>query len=125
MGATGCVPVAPAQRRRVVVIQLAEAKVTPSAVRWTAVDAHNGVEGDGPAGVVEAVEQSSRCPPRMNSNASAAPAPNQSHRRPERLEDLRNHPVSEPQTHLPARDVAITAITRGSPSGTRTGAGDF
>jgi hypothetical protein len=108
-----------------VVIQVAEAKVTPSAVRWTAVVARQGVGGDGPAGVVEAVEQSSRCRRGWNSNASAAPAPNQSHRRPERLEDLRNHPVSEPKTHLPARDVAITARTRGSPSGTRTGANDF
>ena len=94
------------------VIQVAEAKVTPSAVRWTAVVARR-------ASRATARPASSRpssiqpLPPRMNSNASAASAPNQSHRRPERLEDLRNHPVSEPQTHLPARDVAITATTQG------------
>jgi hypothetical protein len=42
-----------------------------------------------------------------------------SHARPEHLIDLRNHPIREPHTTPPIRDVAITARTRGSANGTR------
>ena len=38
-----------------------------------------------------------------------------SHARPEHLIDLRNHPITEPHTPPPTRDVAITARTRASP----------
>ena len=110
-GATSCVPVAPAQRRRAVVIQVAEAKVTPSAVRWTAVVARRASRATArPASsrpssnpAVAAEDELKRV-----GGVGAEPEPS-----PRSLEDLRNHPVSEPQTHLPARDVAITARTRG------------
>jgi len=39
-----------------------------------------------------------------------------SHARPEHLIDLRNHPIREPHTTPPTRDVAITARTRGPPT---------
>src|SRR4029434_13399 len=41
-----------------------------------------------------------------------------SHARPEHLINLRNHPIREPHTTPPTRDVAITARTRGWPCGT-------
>src|SRR4029450_11871593 len=41
-----------------------------------------------------------------------------SHARPEHLKDLTNHPIREPHTTPPTRDVAITARTRGSAIGT-------
>jgi hypothetical protein len=41
-----------------------------------------------------------------------------SHARPEHLIDLRNHPITEPHTTPPTRDVAITARTRGTACGT-------
>src|SRR4029434_102787 len=37
-----------------------------------------------------------------------------SHARPEHLKDLTNHPIREPHTTPPTRDVAITARTRAS-----------
>src|SRR5215208_8329167 len=40
------------------------------------------------------------------------------HARPEHLIDLRNHPIREPHTTPPTRDVAITARTRGPLNGT-------
>src|SRR5215218_2404450 len=40
-----------------------------------------------------------------------------SHARPKHLIDLRNHPIREPHTTPPTRDVAITARTQGSASG--------
>ncbi len=40
------------------------------------------------------------------------------HARPEHLIDLRNHPIREPHTTPPTRDVAITARTRGSANAT-------
>src|SRR5215213_3556197 len=40
-----------------------------------------------------------------------------SHARPEHLIDLRNHPIREPHTTPPTRDVAITARTQASPYG--------
>ena len=39
------------------------------------------------------------------------------HARPEHLIDLRNHPIREPHTTPPTRDVAITARTRGTLTG--------
>src|SRR5215216_6680106 len=39
------------------------------------------------------------------------------HARPEHLIDLRNHPIREPHTTPPTRDVAITARTRGPACG--------
>jgi hypothetical protein len=41
-----------------------------------------------------------------------------SHARPEHLIDLRNHPITEPHTTPPTRDVAITARTQGPAIGT-------